>query len=59
MDRKGIMLNEISQTEKDRCSMISLVFEKKQKQTYRNREQIGGCQREGVGEMGEGGSQKV
>ena len=31
---------------------------KKKNQTHRNREQIGGCQRQGVAEMGEA-SQKV
>ena len=49
-----VILNEVSQKEKDKHHMISLIrgiqnmawmnLSTKQKQTYRNREQICGCQ---------------
>ena len=47
MDHEGIMLNEISQTEKDKCCIISFYVESKKPKTWthRYREQIGGCQR--------------
>ena len=54
MDPEGIMLSEISQTEKDKCCMLSLIcgMQKtkerneynKHKYTYRYREQISGYQ---------------
>ena len=55
---KGIILSEISQTEKDKYYLISLYVESKKNQTHGYREQIGGCQRQELGEMGEDG-QKV
>ena len=42
---KGIMLSEIRQTEKNKYRMISLIRGIVKKQTHRNREQIGRCQR--------------
>ena len=62
MDLEDIVLNEISQMQKDKYHMISLICRIKQQtqqQTkFIDREHIGGCQKwgEGVGEMGEGGS---
>ena len=59
MDLEGIMLSEISQTEKDKYHVISLMCgisktkqaNIKQKQSYRYREQTSDCQREwGKGE---------
>ena len=54
MDIVGIMLSEISQTEKEKHLMISLICgtneqnkQRKQKQTHRYREPTEGCQREG------------
>ena len=53
---KGIMLNQISQTQKDKYHMIPLIVgskqqnkQTKQKQSYRYRKQTDGCQRGGVG----------
>ena len=53
MDLKGIMLNEISQTEKDKYCMISHMWNLKNKKkktqkskSHRYREQISGCQRQ-------------
>ena len=48
MDFKGIMLSEISETEKDKYFMISFICGILQKQTnkktsHRYREQTGGC----------------
>ena len=56
MDLKGIMLNEISQTEKGKCHLITYMWnlknktneQIKQNKTHRYREQIGGYQRRGV-----------
>ena len=56
LDLDGIMTTEISQTEKDKYSMISLTCAilkskingtniTKEKQIHRYREQIGGCQK--------------
>ena len=59
MDLEGIMISEISQTEKDKYHMISLTCGiLKKKQIYR--EEIGGCLRQGLGmdKMGKQ-SQKV
>ena len=62
MELKGIMLSELSQTQKGILYDLSYTSNlKKQKQKthqgHRYREQIGGCQRQGVGggmgEMGE------
>ena len=53
MDLESIMLNEISQTEKDKYHMISLVWnlkkkqKQKQNQTHKYRKQTDGCQRAG------------
>ena len=51
MDLESYMLPEISQKEKDKYYIISLVCEVKQQprknQAYRYREQTGGCQRQG------------
>ena len=54
MDLEIIILSEISQTEKDKYHMISLIcgiqnmtqmnLSTKQKQTHRHREQTSGCQ---------------
>ena len=50
MSLEGVMVNEISQTEKNKCHMISLYVESKKqnKQSKRNklrfREQTDGCQ---------------
>ena len=57
---EGIMLSEISQKEKINTVRSHLHAESENKQTHRNTEQIGGCQRWewAVGEMREGG-QKV
>ena len=63
IDLEGIMLNGISQTEKDNCFLISHVCRtgknnnkwiniRTQKQTHRYREQIGVCQK------GEGGERQ-
>lgn len=61
-DLKGIMQSKIGQTEKGKTHMISHVESKTDKQTkewtYWYREQIGGCLRWGVSEMGEEG-QKI
>ena len=38
-DLEGILVSQISQKEKGKCCMISLI------QTHRYREQMGGCQR--------------
>ena len=61
MDLEGIMLSEISQTEKDKYCMISLIMESKKysqlmnrtkkKETHRYKEQTSGYQR---GKRGEG-----
>ena len=65
MDPEGIMLSEISQTEKDKyhISLTCGIFKKQnktKKQAYRYKEQVGKCQKWGerVGKMGKGG-QKV
>ena len=47
-DLKGLMLSEISQTEKDKYHMISLFFVEYKERKFKYREQIGGCQRFGV-----------
>ena len=56
MDLEIIVLSEVSQTEKDKYHMISLMcgiymtqmnLSPKQKQTHRHREQICGCQDRG------------
>ena len=61
MDLQGIMWSEISQTEKDKYHMISLICKiqkikkankTKWKQTHRCREQMDGCQRGGGGWIG-------
>ena len=62
MDLEIIILSEISQTEKDKYHMISLIcgiqnmtqmnLSTKQKQTHRHREQTSGCQ--GGGGVGKG-----
>ena len=46
------MLSEISQTEKDKYHMISLICRRnqKKKKVHRYREQIGGCQARWGGE---------
>ena len=54
MDFEGITLSEISQTEKDKYCIISLIcgiFKKKKTQTHRSvhREQISDCERQGTG----------
>ena len=66
MNPEGIVISEISQTEKSKYSMISLLYglytikltnQTKQKQTHRYRKQMGGCQRKrglGLREIGEG-----
>ena len=64
MDIEIIIVSEVSQKEKDKYHMISLMCEiynmeqmilsTEQKQTHRHREQTGGCQREGGGGEGEG-----
>ena len=48
---QGIMLGEISQTQKDKYCMISFLCEKKS-QTHRIRGKISGCQGLRGGEMG-------
>ena len=62
MDHQGIMLNEISQTEKDKCCIISFYVEsKKQKPELidtENRLVVVRGREWGMGETGEGG-QKV
>ena len=55
-DLEDIMLSEVSQIQKDAYCMISLTCGIKNKQenknqAHRNREQIGGCKRSGVGEI--------
>ena len=52
IDLEGTVLSEISQTEKDKCCMISLICGSR-KQTHRISEQTGGCQSQGV-EVGKG-----
>lgn len=42
------MLSKINQTEKGKHIMVSLYVESKTKQTHRNKDQICGCQRQGV-----------
>ena len=49
---EGIALNEITQTEKDKYCMISLTCAIWKSGIHRNREENGGCQGLGVGEMG-------
>ena len=44
MEFEGIMLTEISETEKDKCHMISLIFEEGMI-THRYRKEAGGFQR--------------
>lgn len=48
-DLEGIMLSDISQTEKDKDHKISLIVGSKNK-TDRDREQTGACQRPGLGD---------
>ena len=55
MDIKGIILSEISQTEKDKYHMISLmcaIWKKgmNKHQTHKYREQTDGCQSEEIGD---------
>ena len=53
---EGVMLSELSQTEKDRYNLISLICGiLKTKQAHRSRKQTGGSQRweVGVGQMAE------
>ena len=58
MGLQGITLYEISQTEKDKCCVVSLSEEcqkpkkkkKERERVHRYGEQIGGCQRWGVGQ---------
>ena len=52
MNLENIVLNEVSQTEKDKCYVISLICEiylmnlfTKEKQTHRHRKQTYGYQR--------------
>ena len=47
LDLEGIMLSEISKTEKDKYYIISAESEKRD--TQRNIEKLGGCQRLGCG----------
>ena len=50
MDLEGMMLSEISQTEKDKYYMLSLIGGNLKKQKpHKYKEQTGGCQRQGVG----------
>ena len=51
MDLKDIMLNEISQREKDKYCMISLtcgILKRKKNQAHRFKERIGRYQRQGM-----------
>lgn len=48
MNTEGSMLSGISQTEKEKYCMLSLMLKTKKNQTHRNRKQIGDCQ--GLGE---------
>lgn len=48
IDHQDIMLSKINQTEKGKHIMVSLYVESKMKQTHRNKDQICGCQRQGV-----------
>lgn len=52
VDLGGIMLNEISQSEKGSYCMISLTCAIKKSPTSRNREQNGDCQGLGRGDQG-------
>ena len=49
MKLEGIILSEVSQTEKDKYCVISLICEIKKPQTHKNGEQIGDYQRQRVG----------
>lgn len=53
LDLEGILLNETSQTEKDKCCIISLTYgikkRKRKNQMHRKRDQICGYKRWGVG----------
>ena len=51
MDLEGIILSDISQTEKDKYNMMSLLCESKQAEG-RNKDQIDSCQELGVEKMG-------
>ena len=54
MDLEGIVLNEICQTEKDKYCVILILCRTKTKQNKKllisidNRQQVGGCQTQGV-----------
>ena len=54
VDFEGIMLSEISQKEEDNYHMTSLMFgiekQNTKPQAHRCREQIGSCQRQGLGD---------
>ena len=58
MDLKDFRLSEISQIEKDKYHLISLICGIFFKKAHRYSEQIDGCKGRGWGKMGEGG-QKV
>ena len=54
MNPEGIKLSKISQTEKDKCCMISSIHGILKKLSYRNRGQISDCLwAEGMGEDGQ------
>ena len=66
MNLEGIMLSEISQTEKDKYCMISLICEivnkTKKKRTHRYREQTSGYQwgeERGEGQYGSWGEKRL
>ena len=44
MNVEDIMLREISQSQKDKYSMISFIWESQSSQTHRGRELTGDCQ---------------
>ena len=44
MKTENIMLNEISQTQKDKCRMISLTWDTKSMQNHKDRNWNDGCQ---------------
>ena len=44
MNVEDIMPREISQSQKDKYSMISFIWESESSQTYRGRESTGDCQ---------------
>ena len=49
MDLEGIMLSEISQTEKDRYQSHLYIELKQTNKPHRRKDQISGCQRQRVG----------